>query len=78
MREITMLQTDWNTYHFAVTGFVAGAAYAFLICDLVGLAALPSLSVLFLAMVMGGFLGAMVAGGVAAARNYFIHQLPSR
>jgi len=78
MRDTTMLQADWNVYHFAVGGFAAGAAYAFLMCQLVGLVALASLSVVFLSMVLGGLLGASIAGGVAAARNYFLNHLPSR
>jgi hypothetical protein len=45
----------------------------------VGFVALPSLSVLFLAIVGGGLGGAAIAGGIAAARNFFTsHLTPQR
>jgi len=70
MRDVTMQQTEWNTHHFAVGGCISGGAYVFLICNLLGLLALATLSTVFISVVAGGLLGAGIAGGVAAARNY--------
>ena len=77
MRDV-MLQTEWNTHHFAVGGCIAGAAYAFLICDLVGLLSLASMSAVFIGVVVGGLAGALIAGGVAAMRNYFTNTVATR
>jgi hypothetical protein len=69
MRDVTMQETNWNTHHFAVGGAFAGGAYVFLICNLLGLIALATLSTVFISVVGGSLLGAGIAGGVAAARN---------
>jgi hypothetical protein len=77
MRQSHSLQDQWNTYHFSVGGCIAGAIYAFLMCELLGLVAIATLSLVFSGIIVGGVLGAAIAGGVAAARNYFTDHLIS-